>query len=163
MRISRRTFVQNSAAVAGVLSADLTAMSAQGRGGPSGPVPDSIRALKPFPGRATPISDDERLARIEKARRLMTENGVGAIVLEPGTSMTYYVNVRWGLSERPFLLVIPAKGDLAYVAPGFEEMRAREITKFTEGRLAWKNAFASSLRTQSTPRRRRRSSCSPRR
>ena len=43
-------------------------------------------------------------------------------------------NVRWGLSERPFLLIIPAKGELAYVAPGFEEMRAREITTFTERR-----------------------------
>ena len=41
--------------------------------------------------------------------------------------MSYFVNVRWGLSERPFLLVIPAKGELAYVAPGFEESaRARD-------------------------------------
>ena len=71
--------------------------------------------MKPFPGKATPITDDERRARIEKARRLMAENGMGAIVLEPGTSMSYFVNVRWGLSERPFLLVIPAKGELAYV------------------------------------------------
>ena len=59
---------------------------------------------------------------------------MGAIVLEPGTSMSYFVNVRWGLSERPFLLVIPAKGELAYVSPGFEEQRAREITKFTQRR-----------------------------
>ena len=67
----------------------------------------------------------------------MVENGLGAIVLEPGTSMTYFVNVRWGLSERPFLLVIPAKGELAYVAPGFEEARAREITKFTDDVRVW--------------------------
>src|SRR4030095_13167312 len=55
----------------------------------------------------------------------------------PGTSMAYFVNVRWGLSERPFLLVIPAKGGLAYVSPGFEEQRAREITKFTNDVRVW--------------------------
>ena len=43
----------------------------------------------------------------------------------------------WGTSERPFLLVIPAKGDLAYVAPGFEEARAREITRFTDDVRVW--------------------------
>src|SRR4029079_2467374 len=47
------------------------------------------------------------------------------------------VTVGWGHSERPFLLVIPAKGDLAYVTPGFEENRAREITKFTNDVRAW--------------------------
>jgi Xaa-Pro dipeptidase len=58
-------------------------------------------------------------------------------VLEPGTTMNYFVNVRWGLSERPFLLVIPARGELAYVSPGFEEARAREITKFTDDVRVW--------------------------
>jgi Xaa-Pro dipeptidase len=67
----------------------------------------------------------------------MAEHGLGAIVLEPGTSMSYFVDVRWGLSERPFLLVIPAKGELAYVAPGFEEARAREITTFTNDIRVW--------------------------
>ena len=126
MPISRRRFVQTSALAA---TAAYTAPVAAQRGrdaGPSTPVPESIRALKPFPGKAAPITDDERLGRIEKARRLMTEHGIGAIVLEGGTSMCYFVNVRWGLSERPFLLVIPAKGELAYISPGFEEQRARE-------------------------------------
>jgi len=104
---------------------------------PEPALPPSIAALKPFPGTATPITDDERRARIEKARRLMTEQGLGAIVLEPGTSMSYFVDVRWGLSERPFLVVIPAKGELAYVSPGFEEQRAREITKFTTDVRVW--------------------------
>ena len=67
----------------------------------------------------------------------MAENGIGAIVLETGTSMSYFANVRWGLSERPFLLVIPQKGELAYVCPGFEEERAREITTFTKDVRVW--------------------------
>jgi Xaa-Pro dipeptidase len=126
--------VQTSAAAAAAAYA-VPASAQRPAGGAA--VPPSVAALKPFPGRAVPIADDERRARIEKARRLMVENGISAIVLEPGTSMSYFVNVRWGTSERPFLLVIPAKGELAYVAPGFEEARAREITKFTDDVRVW--------------------------
>jgi Xaa-Pro dipeptidase len=100
-------------------------------------VPASIQSLQPLPNPAPAITDDERRARIAKAQRLMTEQGIGAIVLESGTSMSYFVNVRWGLSERPFLLVIPAKGDVAYVSPGFEEQRAREIIKFSTDVRVW--------------------------
>lgn len=133
MRVSRRQFVQTSAAVVSTSAAAATFQ----RGGQGGDTPASIAALKPFPGKAAPIADDERRARIEKARRLMADNGMGALVLESGTSMSYFVNVRWGLSERPFLLIIPAKGELAYVSPGFEEQRAREITKFTNDVRVW--------------------------
>jgi len=57
----------------------------------------------------------------------MKEFGLGAIVLEPGPAMTYLTGVRWGKSERSFILVIPAKGEPAFVLPGFAEMRAREL------------------------------------
>ena len=129
MDISRRTFVQTS--LMGAVAAT------QGRGPTGNDVPDSIRALKPLPNPAPPISEDERRGRIAKAQRLMTEQGIGAIVLESGTSMAYFVDVRWGLSERPFLLVIPAKGELAYVAPAFEEQRAREVIKFSKDVRVW--------------------------
>jgi Xaa-Pro dipeptidase len=135
MRQSRRSFVK-SAAVAAAATASAPSLLAAGADQTSS-VPAAIKGLKPLPGKAIPISDDERRARIDKARRLMTDNGMGASVLEPGTSMSYYADVRWGTSERPFLLVIPAKGELAYVAPGFEEMRAREVTKFTNDIRVW--------------------------
>jgi Xaa-Pro dipeptidase len=135
MRVSRRDFIHGAATSTGLAALPAAAAAAQGPGR-EGP-PASIRALKPFPGKATPITEAERLARIEKARRLMTDNGIAAMVLEPSTSMTYFADVRWGLSERPFLLIIPAKGQLAYVAPAFEEMRAREITKFTDDVRVW--------------------------
>jgi Xaa-Pro dipeptidase len=70
---------------------------------------------------------DEFQARIVKAQQAMKEFGLGAIVLEPGPAMTYLTGVRWGKSERSFILVIPAKGEPAFVLPGFEEMRAREL------------------------------------
>jgi Xaa-Pro dipeptidase len=135
-RVSRRRFVQTSALAATAAYA-VPEAAQRGAQGDAGTLPDAIRTLKPFPGKAVPISDQERLARFDKARRLMAEHDIGAIVLETGTSMTYFANVRWGLSERPFLLVIPQKGELAYVCPGFEEARARELTTFTKDVRVW--------------------------
>ena len=135
MRVTRRTFVHSTAAASATLIAGRTA-AAQGRGAGNS-VPASIQSLQPLPNPAPPITDDERRARIAKAQRLMTEQGIGAIVLEAGTSMSYFVNVRWGLSERPFLLVIPARGQLAYISPGFEEQRAREVIRFSEDVRVW--------------------------
>ncbi|MGE3278002.1 MAG: M24 family metallopeptidase [Vicinamibacterales bacterium] len=57
----------------------------------------------------------------------MAENNLDAIYLEGGSSLFYFTGVRWGLSERPFVCVLPAKGELAWVSPGFEEERAREL------------------------------------
>src|ERR1043166_1363430 len=140
MRVTRRTFFQTSTIVAGTALLDVNRSVAQRRGGDNSggtPIPESIRSLKPLPNPAPPITDDERRARIAKAQRLMTEQGLGAIVLESGTSMAYYTNVRWGLSERPFLLVMPAKGELAWISPAFEEARARELIKFSTDVRVW--------------------------
>jgi Xaa-Pro dipeptidase len=136
MRVTRRSFVQAAATVAAG-SVAVRDGSAQGRGGSGNSIPASIQALQPLPNAAPPIADDERRARIAKAQRLMGEQGIGAIVLESGTSMSYFVNVRWGLSERPFLTVIPAKGAVAYISPGFEEQRAREVIKFSTDVRVW--------------------------
>src|SRR5215831_8272507 len=139
MRVTRRMFVESSAIVTGAALLGREA-AAQRRGSDNSggnSIPESIRALQPLPNPALPITDDERRARIAKAQRLMTEQGIGAIVLESGTSMSYYTNVRWGLSERPFLLVMPAKGELAWISPGFEEARARELIKFSNDVRIW--------------------------
>lgn len=66
-------------------------------------------------------------ARIEKLREAMQEFGLQAVVIEPGPAMVYLTGVHWGRSERTFALVVPLKGDLGFVLPGFEEMRAREL------------------------------------
>jgi Xaa-Pro dipeptidase len=98
--------------------------------------PDPFASLRPLPPVA-PISDEERRARIEKARKLMSENGIDAIFLEGGTSMFYFTGVRWGNSERTFGVVIPAKGELAWVTPAFEEQRARELIKAAKDVRVW--------------------------
>src|SRR6184192_112121 len=139
MRMDRRSFVRaagvaGAAAIGGGLALPLSADAQQDAW--AAPIPDSIQRLRPLPP-ATPISDEERLARIEKARRLMKDNQIRAMFLEPGSSMFYYTGVRWGLSERTFGVVIPAEGELAYVTPAFEEQRARELIKFSNDVRVW--------------------------
>jgi Xaa-Pro dipeptidase len=99
--------------------------------------PESIRKLRAMTGGITPITDDERRARIEKAKRLMAENRIDAVFLEPGSSLFYYTGIRWSLSERLFGMVLPARGEPAYVVPGFEEMRARELIRFGSDIRVW--------------------------
>jgi len=89
-------------------------------------LPPQIQALTPMREGIVPISDEERARRVDRARQLMAQYGVAAVLMEPGTNLTYYTNVRWGLSERPFVAVLPARGEMAFVCPGFEEARARE-------------------------------------
>ncbi len=100
-------------------------------------LPAPVQALRPMTEGVVPISPEERRARMERARRLMREQGVGAILIEPGTSMQYFTGVSWWPSERPFVAVLPAEGELAFVCPGFEEARARQLIKFTEDVRVW--------------------------
>ena len=140
MCTDRRDFLRLSAGLAGatLLAKPLFAKSADGDPAqPPAVLPEVIRKLKPMTGGIVPISDDERRARIAKAQRLMAEHRIDAIYLEPGTSMSYFTGMRWGNSERMFAVVIPAKGELAWVCPKFEEERARELIRFGTDVRTW--------------------------
>jgi Xaa-Pro dipeptidase len=129
--MNRRQFVRRTG-VLGAATVAPTILEAQAGASQPGP----IASLQPLPP-VTAITDDERRARIEKARRLMAENHIDAMFLEGGTSMFYFTGVRWGNSERTFGVVIPQKGDLAWVTPAFEEARARELIKFSNDVRIW--------------------------
>ena len=77
-------------------------------------------------GEAKPITVEERAERQEKARRLMRENNLSAILLTQGTSLVYFAGIDWWGGERLFAMVLPARGEAFYVSPAFEEGRARE-------------------------------------
>ncbi len=89
-------------------------------------VPEAIRKLRPMLDGIQPITAEERRERISKAQRLMRENKIGAIVLEGGSSMFYVSGTRWSPAERTFVLVMPAKGDLAWVVQDTDKIRAYE-------------------------------------
>jgi Xaa-Pro dipeptidase len=89
-------------------------------------LPPSITRLKSRRQEADPITREERRARQERARKLMNENGLDAIVLMEGTSLRYFTGMNWWGGERLFALVQPTKGAAFYVCPAFEEGRAHE-------------------------------------
>ena len=100
-------------------------------------LPESIRKLPKMTDGIVPISLDETRARIENARRLMRQNRIDAIYIEPGATMFYYTGMRWSTSERMFSMVIPARGEIAWVCPKFEEARARELIKIGDDVRTW--------------------------
>ena len=130
--LNRRSFVKLGSLAAG---ASVAGACADAQSQPSPPsssaadqaaMPPSIAALTSMRDQASPITADERRGRIEKARRLMAEQKIDALMLTGGTSLVYFSGMRWGLSERLFAMVLPVKGDAFYVCPAFEEDRARE-------------------------------------
>jgi Xaa-Pro dipeptidase len=123
--LSRRRFVQaSSLALTGTACG--VAKGSEGESAGSEALPPSIAALTSMKDQATPISVDERRARIEKAKRLMAENRIDAFMLTGGTSMVYFTGMQWGLSERMTAVIIPAKGNAFIVTPKFEEERTLE-------------------------------------
>jgi Xaa-Pro aminopeptidase len=93
--------------------------------------------LKPMTEGIQAITDNERGERIEKAQRLMVENKIDAIYLDSGTSLYYFTGVHWWPSERLFAAIIPARGEIAWVCPAFEESRARELIRFGKDIRTW--------------------------
>ncbi|MDQ2920253.1 MAG: M24 family metallopeptidase [Acidobacteriota bacterium] len=139
MCTDRRDFLRLSAAVAGasLLGNVARAESTEPEAFQQRDLPESIRKLPKMTDGIVPISLDERRGRIENARRLMRKNRIDAIYIEPGATMFYYTGMRWGTSERMFAMVIPARGEIAWVCPKFEEERARELIKIGDDIRTW--------------------------
>jgi len=126
MLTSRRSFLWTTGAAAGLSVTRLAAQRARGGEVPAGPLPPSIAALSSMRNRAKPITADERRARIERARKIMGEQKIDAIILAGGTSLNYFTGIRWGNSERLTAVILPKIGNPYIVTPAFEEDRTRE-------------------------------------
>jgi len=124
--ISRRRFLAVGGVTAGAALALPPLAVTSARSADDSSLPPSLARLQPRKSEATPITREERGERQERARKLMGENGLDAIVLMEGTSLRYFTGMRWWGGERTFTLVLPAKGAAFYVCPAFEEGRARE-------------------------------------
>src|SRR5262249_38252910 len=85
-----------------------------------------VADLKSMTTGAKPITVEERRARIERLQRAMAAKGVGAMIMESGSSLEYFTGVQWRRSERTTAAVIPVKGDVVIVTPAFEEPSVRE-------------------------------------
>lgn len=124
MTIKRRDFIKLSAGSAAgatfLTSCATPAATPPPSSSPMDKLTDMTTDIKP-------ITKEERLSRIEKAQKLMAENKIQALYLDAGTSMEYFTGIKWGQSERMLAAIIPAKGDVKYVSPGFEAERVKEL------------------------------------
>jgi len=67
----------------------------------------------------------------------MVKHHLDAICLEAGSGLFYFTGIPWHRSERAMAAVIPARGDIAYVCPAFEEARLRELILFGNDVRPW--------------------------
>jgi Xaa-Pro dipeptidase len=93
----------------------------------------AIAALKNRKSEAKPITVEERATRIARAKELLEQQGIAALVMVGSTSLVYFTGIRTGNSERMFAYIIPAKGESFIVCPYFEEERMRERLTTTPG------------------------------
>jgi len=93
--------------------------------------------LSNLAAKAVPIGKAERLARIAKAKELMRANEMGALLIEPGSSLIYFTGVEWWRSERLTAAVLTREGEVAIVTPFFEEPSVRESLGIEAEVLTW--------------------------
>jgi len=135
--ISRRKFVATGGLTTAAVLPRLLAVTQTAASSDNASLPPYIARLQSRRSEAIPIAKDERLQRQDRARQLMQQNSLDAIILMEGTSLRYFTGIRWWGGERLFALVLPAKGNAFYVCPAFEEGRAREqISAFSDAAQA---------------------------
>ena len=67
-----------------------------------------------------PVDKAEYTSRIDKAQRYMREHQIAAIYLNAGTNLSYFTGMDWYASERLVGAILPASGEVVYIAPLFE-------------------------------------------
>ena len=112
--ITRRALVGAAAALP-ILSAAVVRAAA----------PD-LSGLRSLTTATAPIGPAERRARIERAQALMRATGIGAVLIESGSSLVYFTGVTWHRSERLTAAILPVEGDPCIVTPFFEEPSVRQ-------------------------------------
>lgn len=134
MTIKRRDFIGlTSISAAAGLVTGFNSCTAGGQKKAAQPAP----ALTAMTDGVVPITVSERATRIAKAQRLLAENKLEALILEAGTGLNYFTGISWWPSERTMLAIIPAKGEVKYVCPAFEEARLREQVSIGKEVYAW--------------------------
>ncbi|TPG43642.1 aminopeptidase P family protein [Sphingomonas koreensis] len=85
-----------------------------------------LAGLHDITGDAKPIDTAEYAGRLARAQALMKANGIGAVVIEAGSSMVYFTGVHWWQSERLTAAILPVEGQPCIVTPFFESPSVKE-------------------------------------
>lgn len=87
----------------------------------------ALASLNDMMAGVTPIDLAEYQARVARAQALMRDQNIAAIYVHAGTDLYYFTGTRWKPSERLVGAIIPASGELRYLAPYFEEGSLRDF------------------------------------
>lgn len=97
-------------------------------------IESELKSIRPWADIAPAITLAEREARIEKARRLMADNGADALIIGAGASLNYFAGISWGMIERLVALVV-TRHRLYLVCPAFEA-GSLEAVRIIDARVA---------------------------
>ncbi|KGK00133.1 M24 family metallopeptidase [Thalassotalea sp. ND16A] len=81
---------------------------------------DELTKLTNMTADVESITLAEYQQRIAKAQQLMQQHNIVATYINAGTNLYYFTGTRWYASERMVGAIIPAVGDIEYIAPHFE-------------------------------------------
>jgi Xaa-Pro dipeptidase len=84
-----------------------------------------------------PIGAEEHQRRVERAQARLRELGLAALWLDGTTNLAWMTGLKHGQSERPVGAVLPARGNLTYLAPAFEVDRIRTMLTLPGAVRGW--------------------------
>ena len=87
----------------------------------------------------THLTHEERyqIYALKKPASLRQPQGIDALYLDASTSLFYFTGLRLWATERLHGAVIPARGELIYITPGFEEEKTRAMLLFGDQIRTW--------------------------
>ena len=94
-------------------------------------------ALVDLAAGAKQISRAERVDRISRLQAQLRKAGIGAILIEAGSSLDYFTAIQWWRSERMTAAVIPADGELVVITPFFEAPSIKEMLDVPASVRTW--------------------------
>jgi Xaa-Pro dipeptidase len=79
-----------------------------------------LAAIEPGKYAWMPIDIDERMLRLDNARRLMAQSGIDAMLIGAGSSMRYFSGLPWTATERLVAMLLMPTGKPLVICPMFE-------------------------------------------
>ena len=96
-----------------------------------------LEKLTNMTGNVVAISENEYQQRIKKAQQIMQANNIAATYVDAGTNLYYFTGTKWYASERMVGAIIPAHGEIQYIAPYFEVNTLKQYMAVTGPINGW--------------------------
>ncbi|NVK55067.1 MAG: aminopeptidase P family protein [Alteromonadaceae bacterium] len=97
----------------------------------------ALATLNDMTQSALAIEPSEYAARIALAQLYMRNNNIAAVYLNAGTNLSYFTGLDWYASERLVGAILPARGDVVFIAPTFEIASLQERQVIAGDIVGW--------------------------